>query len=149
MANILNYRAIFSQIWKQKKAEAETFGSRSVKLQSIDGLFESKKFEKVKWSNIVNCVQKKYFSYIIDKIVSLRRSFSKALVTLAYCFCYFLINSLYQPCISSWRFWKWAVSLLYRINIWTFGIFMVNLKQIVWEPMKYYIIFLIYVTCVK
>ena len=62
MANILNYRAFFSQIWKQKQAEAEAFGSRSVKLQSIAGLFESKKFEKVKGSNIVNCVQKKYFS---------------------------------------------------------------------------------------
>ena len=31
--------------------------------QSIDGLFESTKFEKVKKSNIVKCAQKKYFSY--------------------------------------------------------------------------------------
>ena len=51
--------------------EAEAFGSRSLKLQSIDGLFESRKFEKVKGSNIVKCVQKKYFSHKIDKIVSL------------------------------------------------------------------------------
>ena len=49
----------------------EAVESRSLKLQSIDGLFESRKFEKVKGSNIVKCVQKKYFSYIIDKIVSL------------------------------------------------------------------------------
>ena len=72
MANILSFRTIFSQIWKQQKAEAEAFGSRSLKHQSIDGLFESTKLEKVKGSNIVNCVQKKYFSYIIDKIASLR-----------------------------------------------------------------------------
>ena len=39
--------------------------------------------EKVKRSNIVKRVQKKYFSYIIDKIVSLRRNFSKALAILA------------------------------------------------------------------
>ena len=64
MANIL--------IWKQQKAEA--FGSRSLKLQSIDGLFESKKFEKVKGSNIIKYVQKKYFSYIIDKVVSPTRN---------------------------------------------------------------------------
>ena len=46
MANILNNRATFSQIWKQQKAEAEAFGNRSLKPQSIDGLFESTKFEK-------------------------------------------------------------------------------------------------------
>ena len=45
MANILNFRAIFLQFWKQQKAEAETFGSRSLKLQSIDGLFKLRKFE--------------------------------------------------------------------------------------------------------
>ena len=60
MGNILNCRAFFSQIWEQQKAEAEAFGRISLKLQSIDGLFESTKFEKVKGSNIVKCVQKKY-----------------------------------------------------------------------------------------
>ena len=43
--------------------EAAAFGSRNLKLQSIDGLFESTKFEKVKGSNIVKCAQKKYFGY--------------------------------------------------------------------------------------
>ena len=62
---------MFSQIWKQYRAEVEAFGSRYFKLETIDGLLESRKFEKVKGSNIVKCVQKKYFSYIIDKIVSL------------------------------------------------------------------------------
>ena len=60
-------------LWKQKR----------LKLQSIDGLFESRKFEKVKGSNIVKRVLKKYFSYLIDKIASLRRNFSKALVILS------------------------------------------------------------------
>ena len=48
MAKILNCRATFSQIWKQQKAEAKAFGSRSLKLQSIDGLFESTKLKKLK-----------------------------------------------------------------------------------------------------
>ena len=77
MTNISNCRAIFLPIWKQQKAEAEAFGSRGFKPQSIDRLFESRKFEKVKGSNIVKCVQKKYFSYIIDKTVLLRRIFQK------------------------------------------------------------------------
>ena len=58
---------------KRKPLEAE----RSLKLQSIDGLLESTEFEKVKGSNIVKCVPKKYFSYIIDKIVLLRGTFYK------------------------------------------------------------------------
>ena len=41
-------------------------------------MFESRKFEKIKGSNIVKCVQK--ISYIIDQIVSLKRNFSKGLV---------------------------------------------------------------------
>ena len=64
-------------------AEAKTFGNRSLKLQSIDGLFESSKFEKVKGSKIVKCVLKEYVSYIIAEIVSLRRNFSEAVVILA------------------------------------------------------------------
>ena len=83
MASISNCRAVFSQIWKQQKAGAEVFGSRSLKPQSIDGLFELTKLGKVKGSNIVKCVQKKYFSYVTDKNVSFRRNFSKVLVILA------------------------------------------------------------------
>ena len=69
------------QISQQQKAEAEAFESRRPKLQSIDGLFESK---KVKGSNIVKRARKKHFSYIIHKTVSLRRNFSKALVILSW-----------------------------------------------------------------
>ena len=63
--------------------EAVESRGKSLKLQSIDGLFESRKLEKVKGSNIVKHVPKKYLSYLIDKIVSLRRNFSKALVILS------------------------------------------------------------------
>ena len=83
MANILNCRANFYQIWKQQKEEVEALGSRNLKLQSIDALFESRKFEKLKGSNFVKRVPKKYFSYLIDKIVLLRRNFSKGLVILS------------------------------------------------------------------
>ena len=84
MANILNCRAIFSHVWKQQKADAKAFGSTSLKLQSIDELLESTKFEEVKGTNIVKFVQKKYFSYIMDKFCSLRVNFSKALVILTW-----------------------------------------------------------------
>ena len=57
------------------ESRSRGFWSRSLKLQSIDRLFKSRKFEKVKGRNIVKCVQNKYFSYIIDKIVSLREKF--------------------------------------------------------------------------
>ena len=83
MVNILNSRAIFLQIMKQQKAEAEGFEKRSLKLQSILGFSQSRKFEKFKRSNIVKCVQMKYFSSVIDKIISLTGSFSKALIILS------------------------------------------------------------------
>ena len=62
---------------KQKPLEAEALKFRVL----IDCL--NQESEKVKGSNIVKRVQKKYFSYIMDKIVSLRRNFSKALAILA------------------------------------------------------------------
>ena len=69
------------QISQQQKAEAEAFESRRLKLQSIDGLFESK---KVKGSNIVTCAQKKHFSYMIDKVILFRRNFSEASLVLSW-----------------------------------------------------------------
>ena len=81
----------FSQIRKQWKAEAEAFGIRRLKVQSIDRLLESTKFGKVKGCNIIKCTQKKYFSYIIGKFASLRRNFSKALVILAWFLLLFLL----------------------------------------------------------
>ena len=40
MANTLNCRAIFLQIWKQHKTEGEAFGRRGLKLHSTDGLLD-------------------------------------------------------------------------------------------------------------
>ena len=80
--------------------EAETFGTRSLNLQSIDGLLESRKFEKVEGSTIVKFVKKKYFSYILDKIVSLRRNFYPVLVFIIV-FVIIIIKSIYQPFILS------------------------------------------------
>ena len=73
------------------KFNCQVFGRRGLKLQSIDGLFESKKIEKARRSNIVEYVQKKYFSYIIDKIVLLRGIFSKALFILSWFILLFLL----------------------------------------------------------
>ena len=41
------------------KCNCQVFGRRGLKLQSIDGLFESKKIEKARRSNIVKYVKKK------------------------------------------------------------------------------------------
>ena len=49
--------------------------SRSLKLQSIDGFFESRKFEKVKEAISLSVYKRNTLA--IDKIVSLRRNFSK------------------------------------------------------------------------
>ena len=111
-------------------------------------MLESSKYEKVKRSNIVKCAQNKYFSY---KITLLGRDFSKALVICpGFCYCFFIIilNSIYQPCLPSWNLPKWTFSHFYRINIWKFGISMVNIKQVVWELIKYPT-FLTYVTWAK
>ena len=66
--------------------------AQSLKLQSVDGLFESTKLEKVKGSNIAMCVQKKYFNYTVDKIAPLRRNVSKALVIMTLFFLFFFTN---------------------------------------------------------
>ena len=100
MANILNHRIIFSQIWMQWKAEAEALGSRSLKLQSIDRSCELRKFENVKGSNIVKYVQKKYFRYIIDKIVSLTNFFLQNFFILSWFLLLFLLLFLLIVYIS-------------------------------------------------
>ena len=64
-------------LWMQKPLEGETLNFRAL----IDCL-NQENFKKVKGSAIVKCAQKNYFSYIIDKLVSLRRNFSKALAIL-------------------------------------------------------------------
>ena len=66
---------------------------------------------------------KKYFSYITDKIVSLGRNFSKALVILSWFFFFFIIfiNSIHQPSIL--RFFKvsFFTSLLNKyMKVWYF-----------------------------
>ena len=69
----------------QKTLEAEALNFRVL----MDCL-NQENLKTVKGSAIVKCVQKKYFSYMIDKIISLRIYLSKALVLSGfyYCFCY-------------------------------------------------------------
>ena len=88
----------FSSSKKQKQKLLEV---QSLKLQSVDGLFETTKLEKVKGSNIAKCVQKKYFNYTVDKVAPLRRNVSKALVIMTLSFFCFLLISIYQPFIHS------------------------------------------------
>ena len=90
-----------------------TFKRLQLHLCSLSG------FDSHSWKTQVKCVQKKYFSYIIDKIVSYRRNFSKILVIQAYFFFFLIIfiTSIYQPCIPSGRFSKWAFSFLSHKNV--------------------------------
>ena len=117
MANTLNCRAVFSQIWNQQKAEAEAFRIRSLERHSIDGLSQSKNVGKIKGNNIVKCIQKKYFSYIIDKIASLTRNSSKALVILAWFLLLFLLLFLLMVSISLAFHLKVFQGELFRISI--------------------------------
>ena len=104
--------------------EAVESRSRSLKLQSIDGLFESRKSDKLKESNIVSCVQRKYFSYIIGKIVLLRRNFSKVLFVLSWFLLLFLLFLLIVSAFHSiLKLFKvsFFASLLYKyMKIWYF-----------------------------
>ena len=66
--------------------------------------------------HIVKCVQKKYFSCIIDKIVSLGRNFSKDLVILSW-FLLFLLLFLLIVYISLAFHLEAFQSELHRISI--------------------------------
>ena len=57
---------------KQKPLETE-----ALNLRVLMGCLNRQNLKKVKGSNIVKCVQKKYFSYIIDKIFHLEEIFQK------------------------------------------------------------------------
>ena len=81
-------------------------------------------FDSHSWKMQVKCVQKKYFTYLIDKIVSFKINFSKTFVIQFYFFIiiFIFITSIFQPCIPSGRFSKWAFLLLYykNVQIWYF-----------------------------
>ena len=55
---------------KRKPLEAE-----ALNLRVLMDCWNQENLKQVNGSNVVKCVQKKYFSYIIDKIVSLTRNF--------------------------------------------------------------------------
>ena len=69
----------------QKTLEAEALNFRVLMDCS-----NQENLKTVKGSAIVKCVQNKYFSYMINKFISLRIYLSKALVIpdIYYCFCY-------------------------------------------------------------
>ena len=82
MANILNCRAIFSQIWKQQKADEKVLEAEALKFRVLMNCQNQQNLKKVRGNNIVKCVQKRYFSYITDNFFSFRGNFSKVLVIL-------------------------------------------------------------------
>ena len=118
----------FGSTKKQKHLEAE-----AVNLRVLMDCSNQQKFENVKGSKIVKCVQKKYFNYIIDKCF---KSFGYPVLVFIIIFVIIFINSIYQLCIPSWNFSKWAISRLYCIIISKFGVSMVSIKQMVWEAIN-------------
>ena len=109
-----------------------TFKRLQLHLCSLSG------FDSHSWKTQVKCVQKKYFSYIIDKIVSYRRNFSKILVIQAYFFFFFKLFSLLVYISLAFHLEDFQNELFCFsvIKMCKFGISMVNIRQIVWEPMK-------------
>ena len=64
------YKSGSSRKQKRKPLEAE-----ALNLRVLMDCWNQENLKQVNGSNVVKCVQKKYFSYIIDKIVSLTRNF--------------------------------------------------------------------------
>ena len=118
-----------------------TFKRLQLHLCSLSG------FDSHSWKTQVKCVQKKYFSYLIDKIVSFKVNFSKTLVIQVY---FFIIIFIFITISLAFHLEDFQNELFCFsiIKMCKFGISMVNIKQIVWEPMKY-CIFFIYVTWAK
>ena len=103
MANILNFRAVFHR-FKAIESRSSSLWKQKLKLQSIGGLFESTKFEKVKGRNIVKCAQKKYFSYNRQNCFAYKKffkNFGYPGLVFVIVFVIIFINSIYQSCIPS------------------------------------------------
>ena len=95
-------------------------------------------FDSHSWKTQVKCVQKKYFSYLIDKIVSFKVNFSKTLVIQVY---FFIIIFIFITISLAFHLEDFQNELFCFsiIKMCKFGISMVNIKQIVWEPMKHHL----------
>ena len=98
------------------------------------------------FSNFLSVI---FILVLFDESVSLRRNPLKAMVITKILYRESYIMSLVimslscpQPCIPSWNFSKLAFSHLYGKTTKKIDISMVNMKQIVWEPIKYLTIFL-------
>ena len=83
----------FGSSKRQKHLEAE-----ALNLRVLMDCSNQQKFENVKGSKIVKCVQKKYFNYIIDKCF---KSFGYPVLVFIIFFVIIFINSIYQLCIPS------------------------------------------------
>ena len=146
----------------------EKFVKKPSTLDSIDGSIQWRKFEKsYKGSNIV-IVWKRNILVIIDKSVSLRRNPLKAMVITKILFrepyiisliIMFLVLLLYlllflvivfiSPATHFEVFQSQLFCILYGVTTQKIDISMVDIKQMVWEPIKYLIIFLIYLMWAK
>ena len=82
MANILNCRAVFHRSGSSREQKQQTLEAETLNFRVLIGSSNQQNSKKLK-ETISLSVYERNILVIIDKIVSLRRVFSKALVILA------------------------------------------------------------------
>ena len=99
MANILNFRAIFHRFGSSRKQKQQPLEAETLNFRVLMDCSNQQNLKKLKEA-ISLSVHKRNILVIIDKIVSLTRNFSKALVILAWFLLLFLLLFLLKLYIS-------------------------------------------------
>ena len=99
MANILNCRAVFHRFGSSRKQKQQPLEAETLNFRVLMDCSNQQNLKKLKEA-ISLSVHKRNILVIIDKIVSLTRNFSKALVILAWFLLLFLLLFLLKLYIS-------------------------------------------------
>ena len=116
MANILNFRAIFHRFGRSRKQKQQPLEAETLNFRVLMDCSNQQNLKKLKEA-ISLSVHKRNILVIIDKIVSLTRNFSKALVILAWFLLLFLLLFLLIVYISLAFHLEVFQSELFRISI--------------------------------
>ena len=116
MANILNFRAIFHRFGSSRKQKQQPLEAETLNFRVLMDCSNQQNLKKLKEA-ISLSVHKRNILVIIDKIVSLTRNFSKALVILAWFLLLFLLLFLLIVYISLAFHLEVFQSELFRISI--------------------------------
>ena len=116
MANILNCRAVFHRFGSSRKQKQQPLEAETLNFRVLMDCSNQQNLKKLKEA-ISLSVHKRNILVIIDKIVSLTRNFSKALVILAWFLLLFLLLFLLIVYISLAFHLEVFRSELFRISI--------------------------------